>query len=75
MGVIFQLPVIVYILAKKSILNFKILVKYRKAALFIIVALSAIITPPDIITCIVVTLPLYGLYECSIWIAKRVHKR
>lgn len=75
MGVIFQLPVIVYIFAKKSILNFKILVKYRKAALFIIVALSAIITPPDIITCIVVTFPLYGLYECSIWIAKRASVR
>lgn len=73
MGLLFQLPVIVYILAKKEILNFKLLVKYRKAALFSIVALSAVITPPDIITCILVTLPLYSLYECSIWIAKRVY--
>ena len=71
MGVVFQLPVIIYILAKMGIVNFQILSKYRKYALFIITAISAIITPPDIMTCILVTLPLYALYECSIWIAKK----
>lgn len=72
MGVVFQLPVIIFILSKMGIVNFQILSKYRKYALFIITAISAIITPPDIMTCILVTLPLYALYECSIWIAKRV---
>lgn len=74
MGVVFQLPVIIYILAKMGIVDFQILSKYRKYALFIITAISAIITPPDIMTCILVTLPLYALYECSIWIAKKVNR-
>lgn len=75
MGVVFQLPIVIFILAKKDILSFRLLAKYRKVALFIIVAVSAIITPPDIMTCILVTLPLYALYECSIWIARRVGMR
>ena len=74
MGIVFQLPVIIYIFSKMRIVNFHILSKYRNYALFIITAISAIITPPDIITCILVTLPLYALYECSIWVAKNVHQ-
>lgn len=74
MGIVFQLPIIICILAKMGIVNFQILAKYRKYALFIITAISAIITPPDIMTCILVTVPLYLLYECSIWIAKKVDK-
>lgn len=74
MGVVFQLPVLIWILAKMGIVNCEILSKYRKYALFIITAISAIITPPDIMTCILVTLPLYALYECSIWIAKKVNR-
>lgn len=73
MGIVFQLPVIIFILAKMRIVDFQILSKYRKYALFIITAISAIITPPDIMTCILVTVPLYLLYECSIWIAKKVN--
>lgn len=75
MGLVFQLPVVIFVLAKKDIISFKLLAKYRKVALFLIVAISAIITPPDIMTCILVTLPLYALYECSIWIARRVGMR
>ena len=73
MGLVFQLPVVIFILAKKEFLSYRLLAKYRKVALFIITAISAIITPPDVMTCILVTLPLYALYECSIWIAKRVN--
>ena len=75
MGIVFQLPIVIFVLAKKEILSFRQLAKYRKVALFIIAAVSAIITPPDIMTCILVTLPLYALYECSIWIARRVSQR
>ena len=74
MGIVFQLPIIICILAKMGIVNFQILAKYRKYALFIITVISAVITPPDIMTCILVTVPLYLLYECSIWIAKKVDK-
>lgn len=73
MGVVFQLPVIIFILAKMRIVDFQILSRYRKYALFTITAISAIITPPDIMTCILVAAPLYFLYECSIWIAKKVN--
>lgn len=74
MGAVFQLPVVTYILAKFGIADFKILAKYRKHTLFIITVISAFITPPDIMSCILVTLPLYLLYELSIIIAKGVHK-
>lgn len=74
MGIVFQLPVMIFVLAKIGIVDYHILSKYRKFALFIIAAISAIITPPDIMSCILVTLPLYSLYECSIWIAKNVIK-
>lgn len=73
MGIVFQLPVIIFILAKMGVVDFRILSKYRRYALFIITAISAIITPPDIMTCILVTVPLYLLYECSIWVAKKVN--
>lgn len=74
MGVVFQLPVIIFILAKMGIVNFSILAKYRKYAFFTITVISAIITPPDILSCLLVTFPLYFLYECSIWVAKKVDK-
>lgn len=74
MGVVFQLPVIAYILAKLGIADFKMLAKYRKHSLLIITVVSAFITPPDIMSCILVSLPLYLLYELSILIARKVYK-
>lgn len=74
MGIVFQLPVIIFILAKMGIVNFSILVEYRKYAFFVIIVVSAVITPPDMLSCILVTLPLYLLYECSIWVAKKVQR-
>lgn len=74
LGIVFQLPVIAFVLAKMGIVNFEILSKYRRHALLIITIISAIITPPDVMTCILVTIPLYGLYECSIIVARRVNK-
>lgn len=73
MGIVFQLPVMIFILAKIGMVDYQILSRYRKFAFFIITAISAIITPPDIMSCILVTFPLYSLYECSIWIAKKVN--
>ena len=75
MGVVFQLPVIIYILARMGTVSYELLSKYRKYALFLITAISAIITPPDVMTCILVTLPLYSLYECSILVARSVDRK
>ena len=74
MGVVFQLPVIAYFLAKLGIVQSETLAKYRQYAFLIIMVVAAIITPPDLITLALVTIPLYLLYEVSILVTKRVHK-
>lgn len=66
LGIVFQLPVITFILAKMGILNASMMSKYRKHALILIMLIAAIITPPDIITLIIVALPLAVIYELSI---------
>ena len=66
MGVVFQLPVIAFVLGKLGVVNADLLRKYRKHALLLLTFVSAMITPPDILSCILVTLPLFLLYELSI---------
>ena len=68
MGVVFQLPIVSFFLGKMGLLTSKILRKYRKHSLIVIMLVAAIITPPDLITLILVTIPLYLLYEVSIWV-------
>lgn len=72
MGVIFQLPVVAFFLAKLGIINGDMLAKYRQFAFLIIMITAAIITPPDLMTLVLVTIPLYLLYEVSIFVVKRV---
>lgn len=66
MGVVFQLPVIAFFLGKLGVVTSEILSKYRKHAFIVIMLVAAIITPPDLMTLILVTIPLYLLYEVSI---------
>ena len=66
LGIVFQLPVITFILAKMGILNASMMSKYRKHALILIMLIAAIITPPDIVTLIIVVIPLYFIFEVSI---------
>ena len=75
MGVVFQLPVIVFALTKLGFVDSALLVKYRKHALILIMLVAAIITPPDLMTLILVTIPLYILYEASIRVAKWVESK
>lgn len=72
MGIIFQLPVIAYFLAKMGVINGDILAKYRQYAFLIIMITAAIITPPDLMTLVLVTIPLYLLYEVSILVTRKV---
>lgn len=74
LGVVFQLPVIAFFLAKLGVINGRMLAKYRQYAFLIIMITAAIITPPDLMTLILVTIPLYLLYEVSIVVARRVQK-
>lgn len=73
-GLIFELPIIIYFLTKIGIVTPEYLRKYRKFALVIVLILSAIITPPDIASQIIVTIPIVILYEISIFISKAVIK-
>ena len=66
MGLVFQLPVLAYFLGKMGFITSDMLAQYRRHALIVIMLLSAIITPPDVMTLILVAIPLYILYEVSI---------
>lgn len=74
MGLVFQLPILAYILGKIGLISYELLSRYRKWALMLILTLSAIITPPDIFTLVMVAMPLYLLYEISILILKRIRR-
>ncbi len=71
-GIVFELPILMYILTKIGLVTPEILRKYRKFALIIVLVLSAIITPPDIVSQIIVAIPILILYEVSIYISKIV---
>ncbi|HAH56687.1 MAG TPA: twin-arginine translocase subunit TatC [Bacteroidales bacterium] len=71
MGVVFELPVFVYFLAKVGILTPAFLRKNRRYMIVILLTLAAIITPPDVVSQILVVIPLWGLYELSIVVAAR----
>ena len=76
MGVVFQLPVISFVLAKMGVVNAYMLAKYRKHAFIVILTLAAIITPgQDVLSLTLVSLPLYLLYEVSIFIVGKVGNR
>lgn len=74
-GLSFQLPVVLGLLGKAGIVGAATLRKGRKYALVGILAVSAIFTPPDIISQIMLTVPVYGLYEVSIWIVALMEKK
>lgn len=74
-GVMFQLPLVVYFLAKLGLITPTFMRKYRKHAFVSILVLAAILTPPDILTQFMIGVPIYGLYELSIFIAARETKK
>lgn len=74
MGIVFQLPVIMSVLTKMGFVSYNMLAKYRKHAFLTIMVVAAIITPPDLMTLILVTIPLYMLYEISVRISKYISK-
>lgn len=68
MGVVFQLPVIAFMLGRMGMIDASMLRHYRRYAIIMIMLVAAIITPPDLMTLILVALPLCLLYELSIWV-------
>ena len=73
-GLIFELPILVYFFTKIGLLTAEMMKSYRRHAIVVTVILSAVITPPDIASQVLVSLPLLILYEISIFISARVIK-
>lgn len=74
-GIMFQLPVFAYFFSKIGLLTPEFMRSYRKHAFITILVIAAVITPPDVLSQILVTIPVYGLYELSIKISARVAKK
>ncbi len=74
-GIVFELPVVIYFLAKAGIVTKSLLKEYRKHAIVGFFVLSAVITPPDMISQFLVAIPLISLYEISIIITGRVERK
>lgn len=74
-GIVFELPVFIYFLSKVGLVTSKFLKTYRRHAIVVSLSLAAIITPPDVISQILVCLPLIVLYEAGILIAKGIEKK
>ncbi len=74
-GILFELPIIIFFLTKVGLITPEIMKKYRKIALVIVLILSAVITPPDVTSQIIVAVPVLILYQISIYISKMVLKR
>lgn len=73
-GIVFELPVLIYFLSKTGLVTPKFLRRYRRHAIVLTLLLSAIITPPDIFSQVLVAIPLLVLYEVGIVISGRVLK-
>ena len=75
-GVIFELPIVIYILSKLGVMTPKFMRSSRRYATVIILIIAAVVTPtPDLLTMLTVSFPLFLLYEVSIYISARVEKK
>jgi sec-independent protein translocase protein TatC len=74
-GLIFELPIIIFFLTKVGLVTPEFLKKYRKMALVIVLIVSAVITPPDVASQIIVAIPVLILYQVSIYISALVLRR
>ncbi len=74
-GVVFELPVVMFFLARMGLVSSQILRRQRKYAILLTFIVAAILTPPDVVTQLMMAGPLLVLYEISIFIAKIAEKR
>jgi sec-independent protein translocase protein TatC len=74
-GVVFELPILVFFLTKVGIITPMLMRRNRKFMIVVVLVVAAIITPPDVFSQLLVTFPLLGLYELSILVSARVYKR
>ena len=74
-GLLFLLPVVSYLLTRVGLITPEFLRKYRKHAIVVVLILAAIITPPDVISQIIVSIPILILYEVGIIVSARAAKK
>lgn len=74
-GLMFQMPVFAYYFSKIGLLHPLVMIQYRKHALIVILIVAAIFTPPDVLSQILIAIPLFLLYQVSISISRTVTKR
>jgi len=74
MGLVFELPIIIYFLSRIGIMTPAFLRAKRRYAILILFLLAEIVTPPDLFSCLFVFVPLYGLFEVSILVSGRTVK-
>ncbi|MFK2827192.1 twin-arginine translocase subunit TatC [Bacillus sp. B190/17] len=74
-GILFQLPVVTMFLTRLGIITPMFLAQVRRYAYFILLVIAGLITPPDVISQLIVMVPLVILYEISIWISKVSYKK
>ena len=74
-GLCFQLPVLLTLMGKAGLVTARGLAEMRKYAVVAILVLAALVTPPDVITQVILFVAVYGLYEVSIQLVKRVERR
>jgi sec-independent protein translocase protein TatC len=70
LGFVFEVPLLLFLLKKLNIVNIKSLKKYRAHVYVFAFIIAAIISPPDVVTQILIALPLIGLFELSYFLAK-----
>lgn len=72
LGIVFQFPIIVFVLGKMGLVSAELLKRYKAHAFVLVMVVAAIVTPPDLLTLVLVTVPIYALYELSILTLKRM---
>ena len=74
-GLVFEFPVLAYFLARAGIINPRMMAKNRRMAILLIFIIAAVVTPPDVVSQIMLAVPLYLLFEISILIVKVAGKK
>jgi sec-independent protein translocase protein TatC len=74
-GLVFEFPVVLVLLARIGVIDAKMMARRRKYAILLIFIFAAVMTPPDLISQVLMALPLMGLYELSILLAKIFGKK
>ncbi|TSA52745.1 MAG: twin-arginine translocase subunit TatC [Planctomycetaceae bacterium] len=74
-GIIFELPIFMFFMARIGLVNSRTLSAKRKYAILITFIVAAVLTPPDVVTQIIMAIPVMLLYEISIWIVRLAEKK